>query len=123
MHSSVMVIFLHFSGIKLEIDRCKADILNKETCDNLTDFTDGAGYRELLHSDNSVLKYPYSLTGILNTDGVNLYASSKVELWPVFLAVNELNPSLRFSRENMLLIAIWQGRGKPPFRQLFESLA
>ena len=38
---------------------------------------------------------PTSLT--FNTDGVPLYNSSSVSLWPVFLVINDLPPSLRFS--------------------------
>ena len=62
------------------------------------------------------------LSAILNTDGVNLYSSSRVELWPVFMAVNELNPKLRFARENLLLIGLWQGKGKPPFKQFLSHV-
>ena len=46
----------------------------------------------------------FLLTALLNTDGVNLYSSSKVELWPIFLAINELSPKARFSRDNLLLV-------------------
>jgi len=59
----------------------------------------------------------HNLTAVFNTDGVNLYSSSKIELWPIFLAINELNPGMRFARDNMLLVGIWQGKGKPPFKQ------
>lgn len=37
-----------------------------------------------------------------------------------FLAINELSPSLRFASENILLIGLWQGKGKPPFKTLFH---
>lgn len=66
-------------------------------------------------------KNTHNVTAIFNTDGVNLYSSSKVELWPIFLAVNELSPSKRFARENILLVGIWQGKGKPPFKALFKN--
>ena len=57
------------------------------------------------------------ITAIFNTDGICLYSSSKVELWPIFLAINEIPPKERFSRENMLLVGMWQGKlkGKPTF--------
>ena len=64
-----------------------------------------------MSSDNS------NVTAIFSTDGVALYSSSKIELWPIYLAINELPPQCRFSRENMILAAIWQGKGKPPFYQ------
>ena len=31
----------------------------------------------------------------LNTDGVSLFKSSKVELWPIWLEINELPPKMR----------------------------
>lgn len=62
----------------------------------------------------------HNITGIFNTDGLNLYSSSKVELWPIFLAINELSPPKRFSRDNILLVGIWQGKGKPPFEPFFK---
>lgn len=83
----------------------------------ITDTTDGTTYKELLCAEDGFLTMPYNLTGILNTDGVNLHSSSKVELLPVFLAINELSPKIRFSRENMLLIGILQGKGK--FQTIF----
>lgn len=62
----------------------------------------------------------HNITAILNTDGVNLYSSSKIELWPIFLAINELSPPLRFSRNNIILLGLWQGKGKPPFQQFLQ---
>ncbi|WAR10676.1 hypothetical protein MAR_035752, partial [Mya arenaria] len=59
----------------------------------------------------------------LNTDGVNLYLSLKIELWPFFLAINELSPPLRFATENILLAGLWQGKGKPPFKNVFQCLS
>lgn len=69
------------------------------------------------------LKESENLTAIFNTDGVNLYSSSKIELWPIFLAINELSPPKRFSRENILLAAMWQGKGKPPFHEYFREFS
>ncbi|KAL3880287.1 hypothetical protein ACJMK2_032535 [Sinanodonta woodiana] len=31
-------------------------------------------------------------------------------LWPIFMVINELRPKARFSRDNMLLAGIWQGK-------------
>lgn len=54
--------------------------------DSLRDVTDGWEYmhhREFLSKQEHV-----SL--LLNTDGVSLFRSSTVSLWPIWLAVNEL---------------------------------
>jgi hypothetical protein len=61
------------------------------------------------------------------TDGIPLYKSSKVSLWPVYLVINEIPPRERFLRKNMLLWGVWQGVSKPhmnTFLQPFvESLS
>lgn len=91
--------------------------------DTITDIIDGTAYRKMLNGDGFLNNADYNITAVINTDGVNLYSSSKVELWPIFMAINELNPRIRFSRNNVLLVAIWQGKGKPPFKQYIECLA
>lgn len=52
-----------------------------------------------------------------------MYSSSKVELWPIFFAINEPILPLRFSRENLILIGLWQGKGKPPFKKFLEYVS
>lgn len=82
----------------------------------VTDITDGMAYQKVV-GKMSLIESDLNLTATFNTDGINLYSSSKIELWPIFLAINELSPSLRFARENIILAGIWQGKGKPPFHR------
>ena len=49
------------------------------------------------------------ITLTMNTDGVPLYNSSSVSLWPVFLEINELPPSERSLIQNMIIWGLWQG--------------
>lgn len=93
----------------------------RQNNNTLTDITDGKAYLTIMKEYEGF--NGYCLTALLNTDGVNLYSSSKVELWPIFLALNELNPKARFSRDNLLLVGIWQGKGKPPFQSYIKSLS
>ncbi|KAJ8319642.1 hypothetical protein KUTeg_002805 [Tegillarca granosa] len=58
----------------------------------LTDITDGASYRAMMGDGLFLDRTKNNLTAIFNTDGVSLYSSSKIELWPIFLAINELSP-------------------------------
>ena len=55
------------------------------------DVYDGEGYKR--HLD--LLSQPANVSLLFNTDGVALYRSSKVSVWPVWAVVNELPPSLR----------------------------
>ena len=58
-----------------------------EPLNAMTDITDGKLYR---HLNKTFLSSEYSLSSTMNTDGVNLYSSSRIELWPIFLIINEL---------------------------------
>lgn len=88
--------------------------------DSIQDITDGECYR-LLCNDGQFLHSMTSISALFNTDGVPLYSSSNVSIWPLFLAINELPPSYRFARENLLLAGMWQGKGKPPFFQYMNA--
>lgn len=76
-------------------------------------YTDMSNPGHFLHSKNNI-----SL--LFNTDGATLYKSSGVSIWPVYLVINELPPKIRFSRRNMILWGVWQGRGKPAFQTFFQ---
>lgn len=89
--------------------------------ETLEDITDGSLYHQLCQSGH-FLNSKTAISAIMNTDGIPLYSSSNVKLWPVSLAINELPPSSRFARENMILAAIWQGKNKPPFRQYMSAV-
>ena len=69
------------------------------------------------------LESEYSLSGIFNTDGVELYSSSKVKLWPIYVAINEIPIQKRFSRENMIIAGLWQGKGQPPYLTYIKEFA
>ena len=86
----------------------------------MTDILDGSSYRSMMGEDGFLKKSSNNLTGIFNTDGVNLFSSSKIELWPIYLAINELSPQKRFTRENIIFVGIWQGKGKPPMNQFLS---
>ena len=57
----------------------------------MTDVYDGDGYA--LHSN--FFTHPAHISILLNTDGVAIYRSSNVSIWPVWGVVNELPPTLR----------------------------
>ena len=83
------------------------------------DLLNGEVYKKL-SSEHAFLKMEESITFLFNTDGVALYSSSKVNIWPIYLVINELPPKLRFSRQNMVLWGVWQSKGKPCFRAFLK---
>ena len=89
----------------------------------IADITDGEQYRKLLQS-GQFLSNLNNVSAVFNTDVIPLYASSGVKLWPIFLALNELHPSVRFARQNIVLVGIWQGsKGNPPFKAYLQSFS
>ena len=58
----------------------------------------------------------------LCTDGVQIFKSSKVTMWPVYLAILNLPPSKRFKSQNVILSSLWVGPSKPPMNHLLEPL-
>ncbi len=90
-----------------------------ESCTSISDITTAEIIQELRQPGN-FLHEKGNFSMLFNTDGVPLYRSSGVSIWPVYLVINELPPVMRFARKNMILWGIWQGRGKPIFSSFFE---
>ena len=64
----------------------------------------------------------------LSTDGVPVFKSSSTSLWPVYLTILNLPPSIRMNVENVLMAGMWYGK-KPSMdildlmlRPILESL-
>jgi len=89
--------------------------------DVISDIKSGSEYRKLrqagefLHNQNNVTFSTF-------TDGVPLFKSSSISLWPVYLLINELPPKERFLNRNMILWGIWQGNGKPNMVSFLKPL-
>ena len=71
----------------------------KKNPNNIEDIFDGSLYRQLSREDgplNTCRSENISL--MINTDGVEgIYQSTKFTLWPVYLQINELPPSQRYT--------------------------
>ena len=59
---------------------------------------------------------------ICNTDGVSIFKSSRTTVWPVYLQIVNLNPSIRYRQENILTCAIWVGQSKPNMDTIFAPI-
>ena len=68
------------------------------TCEStaafVSDIWDGEEYRK----HQRFLSNPANVSLLLNTDGVNIFRSSKCSLWPIWLVINELPPSHRYAQ-------------------------
>ena len=59
--------------------------------EGIFDIYDGEGYKQFCE----FLSEPAHISLILNTDGVALFRSSGTSIWPLWVIVNELPPSVR----------------------------
>lgn len=78
---------------------------------NLEDIYDGTVYRKQI--ETGILLEPNNISLMWNTDGVCLYDSSTLQLWPLYLVINGLAPEMRFKTENLILAAVYIGEKKP----------
>lgn len=91
---------------------------NKPNSDGLLcDIIDGQGYKDVLSSQGSMFMETVTLS--FNTDGAQLFSSSSIDVWPIFLVINELPPTLRFARSNMITWGLCQTKTKPNFSSFF----
>ena len=80
----------------------------------LGDIKDGKLYQQLLdsrHGDNSSLLASF----LWSSDGVRIFRSSHIDMWPFYLSLNEIPAHLRFRHENLVLAGVWTGKSKPQF--------
>lgn len=96
---------------------------SKRKENNIEDIYDGSIYRSM-SSDNGPLSgsYPYNLSFTLNTDGIPVFKSSKLSIWPMYLMINELPFKQRKKSENMILCGLWFGDQKPFMMSFSEPL-
>lgn len=87
----------------------------KENLDNFEDIYDGSIYKSL---SADFLANPNNITFIWNSDGVPLFKSSKVSIWPLYLMINELPYKLRIREENTIIAGLWFGSYNPSSHQI-----
>ena len=62
------------------------------------------------------LLFQYALSLLMSADGVPVFNSSGVSMWPVSILLNELPPQIR--KKYLLICALWLGIGKPNVKLL-----
>ena len=98
--NTVLSLFYYFSFIFHFIDSVFASTLQKRKMEIMKnakfihDIVNGEYYQQKLQSDN-FLKSLFNITFTMNTDGVQIFSSSKMNCWPVFLTINELPAIMR----------------------------
>ena len=77
---------------------------------------------EILNSYCSVESNTIHLVFALSTDGVQLYKSTSVSLWPVYLMVLNLPIEVRMNANNIILAGLWVGQSKSPMNLLLNPV-
>ena len=90
--------------------------------DRLQDVWDGSGLRPLC-VPGRFFANKNNLALSLSTDGVPLYKSSPVSLWPVYLVILNLPAHIRMKAENIIVCGLWVGPTKPIMNLLLEPIA
>ena len=93
---------------------------NPAASSTLSDVWSGAYLRRLC-SEGRYFSSCDNLALVVSTDGVPLFKSSSTSLWPVYLVILNLPPSIRMNAENVLMAGLWYGK-KPPMRLLLTPI-
>ena len=84
----------------------------KQNSANIEDIYDGQKYKSLM-LPGKFLSCPNNTSFTWNTDGIPVFKSSKFNIWPLYLAMNELPMCKRWSDDNIILASLWFGYQKP----------
>jgi len=88
---------------------------------SVSDISSGESYKKL-KQPGGFLDDTSNITLSMFIDGIPLYSSSSISLWPVYLLINEIPPKKRFRKKNMLLWGVWQGAGKPNMNMFLRPM-
>ena len=87
----------------------------------MSDICDGSVFRFLADTDN-FLSDKNNLALALSTDGVPVFKSSKLSLWPVYLTILNLPVNLSIRAHNIILCGLWAGSNGPLMSQLLKPV-
>ena len=85
----------------------------------ICDIQDGENFKKI---KDSYFFVPEHIGLILNTDGIVVFKSSKLSLWPVLLSIVNLPPNIRMNKDYILLAGVWFGSVKPPLMVTLKAL-
>ncbi|RMZ95014.1 hypothetical protein BpHYR1_017555, partial [Brachionus plicatilis] len=100
-------------------------VQSETSSSDIADVKDGSLYKDFKACFKSHEKNDYQkiYSFILNTDGISISDKSKISIWPLYLAINELPIGERYHINNILIAGILVSNGKPNcYEKFFQSL-
>ncbi|KAK3910089.1 Halomucin [Frankliniella fusca] len=91
----------------------------KSSPEAIEDILDGREYQRIRQAPIPLT--PYEFTYNFNLDGLRVSKSSKTEVWPIFIRINEFPPNLRQS--NGVLAGLWLDSKYVNFRLFMKTFA
>ncbi len=79
-----------------------------------SDIWDGQMYQTF--GNGKLLASVFALSLLMSIDGVPVFNSTSVSMWPVSLLLVELPPQLR--KKHLMVCALWIGKGKPSIEDI-----
>lgn len=96
------------------IEKINAELKKQNTrSPDINDISSGSEFLNLKADCQHLDQAAKIITLCWNTDGVPLFKSSSVSIWPLYLTINELPAKERFLKKNILIWGVWQGVSKP----------
>jgi hypothetical protein len=87
---------------------------------NISDIYDGSNYKTAF--EKGFLSDPHAVSFSMNTDGVQIFKSSTVSMWPVYLTINELPTTDRKLKENVIYYGLYIASKKPQMWSYLKPL-
>lgn len=91
---------------------------NENELQYIQDIHDGSICKQI----DSEFANSFNLSVLVNTDGAQMFKSTKNSLWPIQLIQNFLPPRLRYICENIIVVGLYFGSKKPDESQIFAPL-
>ena len=112
----------YYSSIKKQLELIFNRLLpiGAYNCNNtlISDVKDGSIYTSFKVSKPSDNIYSFTL----NSDGISLCEKSNLSIWPVYLALNELDISHRYHFDNLIIAGLCVGNSKPNMDEFLNPI-
>ncbi|KAL5499417.1 hypothetical protein EMCRGX_G010827 [Ephydatia muelleri] len=102
-------------------DKLQYPFTRRQETDMQHDLQDGSKYRALMQP-GEFLSVPEHIGLILCSDGIPVFKSSGLQLWPIELCIANLPPEIRYNVQYLLVGGLWLGSVKPDMNKILKPI-